>query len=320
MSRRLTLPGIGGDGLRERVTLLGYTGGWSTIRRLPDGAAYGAFRAIAEAAWRRQGPGVRRLEANLSRALGTSDPAVVREASRAGMRSYLRYWCDVFRLPDWDHGRIVSRVRAMEERHMREPLAAGRGVVVALPHMANWDHAGAWGCLTGARVTTVVERLKPEALFERFLSFRERLGMEVLPLSGGTNDVFSTLASRLREGRLVPLMADRDVSRRGIEVTLLGETTKMPAGPAALALRTGAALVPVTLWYEGEEPEHRLFVRFHQEIPPPEGARRAERVIHMTQALADRFGAGIAEHPHDWHMMQPLFLADLADGPGRRGG
>lgn len=321
MSRRFRVPGVGGDGLRERVTLLGYTGGWSALRRLPDGPAYGMFRRIAEAAWRRQGPGVRRLEANLSRALGTSDPAVVREVSRGAMRSYLRYWCDVFRLPDWDHGRIVSRVRAIEERHMREPLASGRGVVVALPHMANWDHAGAWGCLTGAPVTTVAERLKPEALFDRFLAFRTRLGMEVLPLTGGNDDVFGTLAARLRDGRLVPLLADRDISRRGIDVTLFGEATRMPAGPAALCLRTGAALVPVTLWYEGEEPEHRLTIRFHEEIPPPSGVAGAVRVQRMTQALADRFGAGIVEHPQDWHMMQPLFLADLApDGRGRRVG
>ncbi len=145
--------------------------------------------------------------------------------------------------------------------------------------------------------------------------------MEVLPLTGGTDDVFSTLAARLRAGRLVPLLADRDISRRGMNVTLFGEAIRMPAGPAALALRTGAALVPVSLWYEGEEPDHRLAVRFHEEIPPPSEVSRADRVVRMTQALADRFAAGIAEHPQDWHMMQPLFVADLAPGgPGRRAG
>jgi len=304
--------------LTDRLTLLVYTAGWSAVRRLPDRAAYAMFRTVADQVWRRRGPSVRRLEANLARALGTADEATVREASRAGMRSYLRYWCDAFRLPDWDTDRIVSRIRVEGEDNMRGPLAAGRGVVAALPHMANWDHAGAWGCVTGAPVTTVAERLKPERLFERFVAFREGLGMEILPLTGGQGDLFATLAARLREPRLVPLLADRDLSRRGVDVTLFGAATRMPAGPAALALRTGAALVPVSLWYEGDDPEHRLVVRFHDELPPPVDGRGAARAARMTQDLADELGRGIAAHPHDWHMMQPLFLADLPEGDPRR--
>lgn len=300
------------NGFRERVTLLGYTGGWAAVRHLPERAAYALFRQVADAAWRKRGPGVQRLERNLARALpADDDPDRLREVSRVAMRSYLRYWCEAFRLPDWDHDRIVTRVRVEDEQNLREPLAAGRGVVAALPHMGNWDHAGAWGCLTKAPVTTVAERLRPERLFERFVAFREGLGMEILPLSGAGNDVFGTLADRLRAGRLVPLLADRDLSRRGVEVTLLGEATRMPAGPAALATRTGAALVPVTLWYEGVEPDHRLVIHFHDEVTPPPETRGAQRVVHMTQAVADRFSAGIAKHPHDWHMMQRLFLADL---------
>lgn len=305
------------SGMRDRLTLLGYSGGWSAIRHLPERAAYRTFRGVADAAWRKRGPGVRRLEANLSRALGTTDETALRDASREGMRSYLRYWCDTFRLPDWDRSRIVDRVRA-DDASMRAALASGRGAVASLPHMANWDHAGAWGCLTGAPLTTVAERLRPEELYERFLSFRRRLGMEILPLTGGDGDVFSTLADRLRAGRLVPLVADRDLSRRGIDVTLLGDAARMPAGPAALAVRTGAALLPVTLWYEGDEPDHQLVVRFHEDVLVPDGLRGAERVAHMTQAVADVFSAGIAGHPQDWHMLQPFFLSDLsADDPRR---
>ena len=307
------------NGLRDGIVLLGYTGGWSAVRHLPERAAYAVFRRIADAAWRRRGPSVRRLEANLSRALGTTEEAALRDASRAGMRSYLRYWCEAFRLPDWDRSRVVDRVTIVGENNLRAPLAAGRGVVAALPHMGNWDHGGAWACLTGAPVTTVAERLRPERLFERFLAYREGLGMEIVPLTGGTDDVFVTLADRLRKGSLVPLLADRDLSRRGIEVQLLGEATRMPAGPAVLTLRTGAVLVPTTLWYEGEEPDHRLVIWFQEEVPPPTGLRGADRVVHMTQAVADRFSAGIAEHPADWHMLQPLFLADLAaEGTGAR--
>ena len=297
--------------LPDRLTLLGYTAGWSAVRHLPDQAAYAAFRTVADVVWRRRGPSVRRLEVNLARALGTTDSAVIRAASRQGMRSYLRYWCDAFRLPDWTVDRIVSRVRVVGEDNMRGPLAEGRGVVVALPHMANWDHAGAWACLTGAPLTTVVERLQPDALFEQFVAFREGLGMEVLPLTGGQNDVFSTLAARLREPRLVPLLADRDLSRRGIGVRLFGGATKMPAGPAALALRTGAALVPTSLWYDGVEPEHRVVIRFHDEVEPPKTLRGAERVAAFTQAVADELAPAIAAHAQDWHMLQPLFLSDV---------
>jgi phosphatidylinositol dimannoside acyltransferase len=296
--------------LADRLTVLGYSGGWSAVRHLPDRVAYATFRNIADLAWRRRGPSVRRLEANLARALGTTEAEVVRDASRAGMRSYLRYWCDAFRLPDWSVERIVDRVRIEGEDNMRTPLAVGRGAVAALPHMANWDHPGSWACLTGAPVTTVAERLEPEALFARFLAYREGLGMEILPLTGGP-DVFTTLATRLREARLVPLLADRDLSRRGVEVQLLGESTRMPAGPAALALRTGAALLPTSLWYEGVEPDHRVAVRFHDEVLPPEDLRGADRVVAMTQAVADVFSTAIAAHPHDWHMLQPLFLSDL---------
>src|SRR5690606_5236323 len=202
---------VGPDGSRmsafgERATLIGYTAGWTAVRHLPERAAYRTFRRIADPAWRGRGRGAQRLESDLARAFGTEDEERLRAISRAGMRSYLRYWCEAFRLPDWDRDRIVTRVRTEGEHNLRDPLAAGRGVVAALPHMGNWDHAGAWGCLTGAPVTTVAERLKPDALYERFLGFREGLGMEILPLTGGA-DVFSTLADRLRAGRLVPLLA-----------------------------------------------------------------------------------------------------------------
>ena len=117
-------------------------------------------------------------------------------------------------------------------------------------HMGNWDHAGAWATLTGVPVVTVAERLQPERLYERFVAYRQGLGMEILPLTGGESDLLDTLSARLRAGRLVPLLADRDLRASGIEVDLLGEATRMPPGPALLALRTGAALHPVSIWHE----------------------------------------------------------------------
>ena len=155
---------------------------------------------------------MRRLESNLLRARPEADGHELRALTRAGMRSYLRYWCDAFRLPDWDHERVVGSVRVEGEHHLRANVGeGGRGVVGALMHMGNWDHAGAWASLTGAPVVTVAERLRPERLYERFLAYREGLGMEILPLTGGEGDLLDTLSRRLRAGRLVPLLADRDL-------------------------------------------------------------------------------------------------------------
>ena len=174
--------------------------------------------------------------------------------------------------------------------------------------MGNWDHAGAWGTLVGAPVTTVAERLKPEELFERFVEFREGLGMEILPLTGGGNDVFRTLVARAREGRLVPLLADRDLTATGIEVSFFGATAKMPSGPAALAVTSGAALLPVTIWYEGREPDHSIVIRWHDEVRPPDGLVGRDRVAAMMQQVADAFAESIAAHPEDWHMLQRVWV------------
>jgi KDO2-lipid IV(A) lauroyltransferase len=156
--------------------------------------------------------------------------------------------------------------------------------------------------------TTVAERLRPESLYDRFVAYRESLGMEVLPHSGGA--AFGTLARRLRAGGLVCLVADRDLSASGVEVEYFGETARMPAGPALLAQHTGALLLPVTLWY-GEEPV--MHGRIHAPVDVPATGTRVEKTSSMTQALADTFATGIAEHPEDWHMLQRLWLADLEE-------
>ncbi len=298
-----------------------YAGAWAVVRRLPERVAYRLFDLVADVVWRRRPAAVLRLEANLRRARPEATPAELRALSRAGMRSYLRYWCDVFRLPDWSHDRVVASVRVVGEEHLRSSTGDGRrGVVGALMHMGNWDHAGAWASLTDVPVVTVAERLQPERLYERFLAYREGLGMEILPLTGGDRDVLDVLSQRLRAGRLVPLLADRDLRASGVDVQLLGEPTRMPPGPAMLALRTGAALHPVSIWPETVEGwrRPRLVIRFHDEVlAPAQGTTRA-KVTAMTQEVADVFGAAIAEHPADWHMLQPLWLADLDPARTRR--
>jgi phosphatidylinositol dimannoside acyltransferase len=300
----------------ERLALLAYSVGWRLVRILPARMAYMIFSLLAEVGWLRQGRGVRQLEANLARVLPDASAMRLKSLSRKGMHSYLRYYCDAFRLPDWSPEYILATCRAEGDEPVRRALAEGRGVVMALSHSGNWDHAGAWSNLALARVTTVAERLRPEELFQRFLHFRQRLGMEILPLTGA-GDVFGTLVRRLRTGGFVPLLADRDLTATGFQVSMFGEPARMATGPASLALVTGAALYPVTIRYErlpaGSPARWGTVVLFHPEVVPPAEGDRATKIASLTQACADALAAGIAAHPEDWHMLQRVFVADWVE-------
>jgi phosphatidylinositol dimannoside acyltransferase len=301
-------------GLKDRLTDAGYRLGWSVVCRLPESWAQSAFRFFADLAWRRRGRGVQVLEGNLRRVIGSPAPGgQLRGLSRQAMRSYARYWLEAFRLPVMPAGRLVAGMR--DTGHLRaafEYLAAGRGVIFALPHMGNYDLAGAWVIAKGAgSITTVAERLKPESVYDRFVAFREGLGVEVLPASGGTSSAFGILAQRLRAGKLVCLVCDRDVTGGGMEVEFFGEKARMMGGAAALAVQTGAALMPVILWFEGDD----WGAQVHEEIPVPAGGDSKQKAAAMMQEVTRLFEAGIRAHPQDWHMLQRVFVADL--DPGR---
>ncbi|MBP3080853.1 lipid A biosynthesis acyltransferase [Streptomyces sp. 604F] len=293
--------------MNERLSDALYGLGWSTVKKLPEPVAVRLGQTLADAVWKRRGKGVLRLEANLARVVPDAGPERLAELSRAGMRSYLRYWMESFRLPAWSETRIKEGFEPEGLHHLTDALAAGKGVIVALPHLGNWDLAGAW-VTRNLKVpfTTVAERLKPETLYDRFVAYREGLGMEVLPHTGGS--AFGSLARRLRAGGLVCLVADRDLSASGVEVKFFGDTARMPAGPAILAQQTGAPLLPVTLWFDATPV---MKGRVHPPVEVPGTGTRAERTSLMTQALADAFAEGIADHPEDWHMLQRLWLADL---------
>jgi KDO2-lipid IV(A) lauroyltransferase len=280
---------------------------------MPSPAANALFDAFADQAWIRHGPSVQQLEKNLRRVVPDASTRELRELSRASMRSYLRYWREAFRLPNLTPEQIVGTHVCLDEERISDQLATGRGLILTLPHMGNWDHAGAWVSIAHAPLTTVAERLRPESLYERFLEFRRGLGMEVLPLTGGGGP-FRTLLERARTGHLICLLGDRDLTENGVDVTFFGERARMPAGPAALAIASGAALMPATLWYE----DGLTFTRIHPPVPVPTSGTRAEKVAVMTQTMADAFAEGIAAHPQDWHMLQRLWLADLPVGDPRR--
>jgi phosphatidylinositol dimannoside acyltransferase len=295
--------------VKGRVIAASYAAGWWLVCRVPESWGRWVFHQAGEIAWRRQGHGVQVLEGNLRRVIGPeATGAELRALSRAGMASYARYWFEVFRLPVISKKRLVDEMGFVPgEAEVHATLAAGRGVVLALPHMGNWDQAGAWIIAEGVpRFTTVAERLEPESLAHRFFAFRESLGFEVLPATGAVSR-FGTLAQRLRDGGLVCLPADRDVTGSGIKVDFFGEQAMMMGGSAALAVQTGAALMPVTLWFK----DQGWGAHIHEEIPVPAEGSRREKVLAMTQAVARVFEEGIRAHPEDWHMLQRVFVADL---------
>jgi len=300
--------------LVERATLIGYRAGWSLARRTPARLAYGAFDLMADVAWRRGGKGVERMRSNYATVRPELTPAALDALVRAGMRSYLRYWCDSFRLPDRSVDDLIHGVRAVGDDPIRAQLKSGRSAVIFLGHMGNWDFGGAWSTTQLAPVTTVAERLKPEELFDEFVAFREGLGMRILALTGGS-DVFRELTKACRSGALVALLADRDLTNGGIEVDFCGQRARMAVGPAALALNTGAALHPCMIHYERQPQGQgwRTVLTFHDAVAPPTQGTSREKIQAMTQACADVLSQAVREHTDDWHMMQRVFTKDLSD-------
>ncbi|WP_405111010.1 phosphatidylinositol mannoside acyltransferase [Micromonospora sp. NBC_01405] len=299
------------------LTELGYVAGWRLVRALPRPVVAAAFRAGADRAHRSGGGGTARLRANLRRVVGPELPeAELDDLLRRGLRSYARYWMETFRLPALSREQLLAGFRLAPEGvdRLAADVAAGRGAVVALPHAGNWDAAGAWVAATGWPITTVAERLKPEGIYQRFLAFRRGLGMEILPTHGGERPAFDVLVDRLRAGAVVPLLADRDLSARGIEVDFFGARTRLPAGPALLALRTGAPLYVASLWYEPDAA--CASIEGPLPVPGEDSGPLDQRVRALTQRIADGLAAGIARHPEDWHMLQRMWLDQRGTGDG----
>jgi phosphatidylinositol dimannoside acyltransferase len=300
--------------VRERAVDASFAAAWRLVRAIPERPALALFQRGGDLGHRRNGRGVRQLRRNLRRVVGPLVPEPeLDELVRAGLRSYARYWVEAFRLPAMDKAGVAARLDITGVDHFDKSLADGRGVVVVLPHMGNWDVGAVWLIRHGVRFTTVAERLKPESLFDRFVAYRQGLGMEIVPLTGGADRSFDVLADRLDAGGCVALVGDRDLSARGVEVSFFGEAARMPPGPALLAARTGAALHSVGIFNRGRD----WGARISPAISLPEG-RLAERVRLGTQLVADALAVEVAAHTVDWHMLQRLWLADLRPEVGGR--
>ncbi|MFZ1285427.1 MAG: phosphatidylinositol mannoside acyltransferase [Candidatus Phosphoribacter sp.] len=298
-----------------RATVLGWKAGWGLVRRLPSGAAYRGFDVAADVLARRGGKSISRLRANYAKVRPDLDDAGLDALVRAGMRSYLRYFCEAFRLPDRTTEELDAMCRAVNDEGVRSSLAAGRSAVIFIAHMGNWDIAGAWSTAHLAPVTTVVERLEPEAVFRDFFAFRKSLGMTILPLTGGPNP-FSGLQAAVQRGDFVALAADRDLTSNGLEVDFFGRRARMAKGPALLALLTGAPLYAASIHYAPATAGRgaggfETVVTFSDEMAVPESGDTTDKVRVMTQACAAYLQGAILEHTADWHMLQRVFVEDL---------
>ncbi|HJV05234.1 MAG TPA: phosphatidylinositol mannoside acyltransferase [Actinomycetota bacterium] len=280
---------------------------YRTVERLatalPEDWGRAAFRAGALAAFHLAGGARRTVQANLSRVLGRDpeDP-LVRAAAQEAFLSYSRYWFDTFRARVMPEPEFLRRMRIEGREHLAAAVEGGRGGVLALPHLGNWDAAGKWVSLQGWRITAVAEQLRPERLFLLFLDHRRGLGMGVVPLYDDRS-VGQELVRLIGENHLIALVCDRDLKGRGVRVEMFGEERRMPSGPALLALATGSPLLPCAVYDEGDG----WLIR----VDPPLQVERTEDlradVAALTRELARHFEEAISAAPTQWHMFQPAW-------------
>ena len=282
------------------ITSFVYLLAWQVVRALPEATAYQLFARVAARSIERESKSFNRLKNNLRRTQPNLSESELVEVASRGMKSYLRYWCDAFRLPTWSQERITSTVTVDGEEMFRSLVAEGKGVIVALPHSGNWDHAGAYFCATGIPIISVAEKLKPERVFKAFLSYRQRIGMRIYSTS---ENVIPILNKHLSDGEVVALVADRDLSKSGIEVRFFDGVAKMPSGPALLSLRNNSYLVVAHVTYT----EIGIHIKFSKPLIPNTSSDKS-KVEDLTQQAADIFAEGIAQTPEDWHMLQKIWI------------
>jgi KDO2-lipid IV(A) lauroyltransferase len=218
--------------------------------------------------------------------------------------SYGRYFYELFRLPGSSAEFLDRHVETVGFEHVRAGVASGKGVVLALPHLGNWDFAGAWLAHQGVTVTVVAEPLEPPELFQWFVQTRAALGMRVIPLSASAG---GEVLRALRANEAVCLLCDRDLTGDGVEVEFFGERTTLPGGPALMSLRSGAPLIPVGCYFR---PHGHHFLHIQEPVPTARTGRIRDDVTRVTQELAHRFEALIRAAPEHWHLMQPNWPSD----------
>lgn len=296
---------------RGRVELLVYTRLGRALSALPEPAALAAAALVGEALFHLRPEARRVVTRNIRRVVGTElDQSSLDRWVKRSFRAYARYWVEGARLAKTPASEIMQRVVTEGLVYLTDAMATGNGVVMALPHVGSWEYGGAYLALKGFPMTAVAERIEPPELFDYFVRERAAMGLTVIPLGP---DSGAAVVQRVRQGGLVGLLCDRDLNQNGIDVEFFGEITTMPAGPATVALRTGATLL-VAAVYSGPGCDHRAVV-----LPPIDTTRTGSfrsDVHRITQEIAIRFEGLIRQAPEQWHVFQPLWPIDRPS-PGK---
>lgn len=304
---------------RARVTFYTYTGLAAFLRRAPEPIAHFVAATVAVALIWRRGLATRMRTDHLRRVLRHStgadpDPESLKVLTRRAYRAYARYWVEGARLPVTPGERVHERMWIEGFDHLAKGMSAGSGVVMALPHIGSWEWGGSFLDGIGYHMTAVAEHLEPEELYEWFISQRNAMGLSIVSLD---HEASGTLIKTLRGGGLVGLLCDRDLVGNGIEVEFFGERTTLPAGPATLAMRTGATLISTAV-YSGPGIYH------HAVISPPIDTSRTgtfrDDVARVTQEIARHFEWYIRRAPEQWHMFQPNWPSDREAEQARASG
>lgn len=321
----MTSPTLGGArsslSLSDRAVAGGFGAAWRLLPAMPARMAYGMFADIASATYIKGGGSVAQMRRNYARARPELGPNALEALVRRGVDSYMRYWCEAFRLPGLTDEQLRASVRSVGDAPIRESLAKGEPVIGFVPHMGNWDAAGAWASTNMAPVVTVMENLEPEKVLRGFMRLREQRGIIPYPLTD-SSEVLRKLMSHLDKPHILSLLGDRDLTGGGVEVDFLGGRASFAMGPAVLALRSTGRVVPITVHYEPVERSvwpsgYRSVVTFHDPVVDPGTGRTRDRIAAMTQGCADVLSAHIRTHTENWHMMQPVFLDDPAHPANR---
>ncbi len=284
-----------------------YRGASALARWLPAPVVDAAAPELASWAAVRESDRRKMVERHQRRVDPSLSGDALRARVRAVFRSYGRYYGESFRLPTIDPAELDARMSYDGFEHIQQARADGIGALAVMPHLGSWEWSAYW--LTRVEqvpVTAVVEHIEPQALFDWFVEYRESIGMHVVPLGP---DAGRSVVSAIKQRHVIALLCDRDIAGGGVEVTFFGEKTTLPSGPAVLALRTGAPLLPTAIYDQGRN--------HHGVVHPPlpverQGTFRAD-VARITQALADELEVLIRAAPEQWHLMQPNWPSDLAD-------
>ncbi len=279
------------------------------LAAVPEPVALAGARVAGDLLYLRRADQRATVAANLRRVVGgdpddPADAAVLDRWARRAFHAYARYWVEGARLASTPPRVVLQRTHVQGLHHLVDGMAAGKGVIMALPHVGSWEYGGAFLAASDLPMTSVAERVEPPELYRYFVEQRAAIGLTVIPLDA---DAGRAILAELRRGRLVGLLSDRDIEGTGVDVEFFGEKTTMPAGPAALAIRSGARLVTGAV-YSGPGKDHRGVVE-----PPIDLTRRGSLradVSRITQEIACRFEGLIRRAPEQWHVFQPIWAAD----------